>query len=127
MSNCDHCGKDLVNNRGQSFYTEITWCAECVMDEEALLTSIGLKDVPIFYPGRKTVYTWSRPDNVKIISTIPKKNFSMSGIIREYCKENCIPCKDIPMQRAERPCKGCGRMNDCGVKKCWNCEIISPC
>lgn len=30
-------------------------------------------------------------------------------------------------KREERPCKVCQRINDCGVNKCWWCEIESPC
>lgn len=26
----------------------------------------------------------------------------------------------------EKPCRSCGRNNDLGVHKCWNCECISP-
>lgn len=44
--------------------------------------------------------------------------------------ENCalaVGSNQSLSQNKEKPCKVCQRINDCGVNKCWWCEVEKPC
>ena len=50
----------------------------------------------------------------------------LSGSISQSDLEQCLSA--LTLKRQEKPCRNstCGRMNDIGVRKCWNCECDNP-
>ena len=52
---------------------------------------------------------------------------SASWVMTDFCELVDSNQSLNQSDKEEKPCKICQRINDCGVNKCWWCEIESPC